>query len=74
MSFPDPHSLTGLLIRPRYPPDTDEKKKNLGAFFSQNAPPKVVAQIPDYLAALKEKNPDVKDWAILGVRASLTSF
>lgn len=49
-----------------FPPDTEEKQKNLGAFFQKNPPPGVSSQLPGYTKALSEKYPAVKEWAILG--------
>ncbi|RYC64957.1 hypothetical protein CHU98_g1235 [Xylaria longipes] len=49
-----------------FPPDTEEKQKNLGAFFQKNPPPGVASQLPGYVKALSEKYPEIKEWAILG--------
>lgn len=51
----------------RYPPNTPEKQKGLGAFFGKNAPPKVAGQIPDYVKAVEAANPTIKEWGIIGV-------
>nr|CDN29925.1 Putative protein of unknown function [Podospora anserina] len=48
-----------------YPPNTEEKQKNLGAFFGRNPPPGVAGKLPEYVKALKEKT-GVQEWAILG--------
>ncbi|KAK0723811.1 Alpha/Beta hydrolase protein [Apiosordaria backusii] len=48
-----------------YPPNTEEKQKNLSAFFAKNPPPDVAAKLPEYVKALKEKT-GVKEWAVLG--------
>ncbi|KAI1211912.1 Alpha/Beta hydrolase protein [Annulohypoxylon truncatum] len=49
-----------------FPPDTEEKQKNLGAFFQKNSPPSVAAKVPDYVSAVSAKYPEIKSWAILG--------
>jgi hypothetical protein len=54
-----------------YPPDTDEKKKNLGAFFEKHSPPSVAEKVPGYVQAVQEKHPEIKSWAILGVSSHL---
>lgn len=56
-----------------FPPDTEEKKKNLSAFFQKNSPPSVAAKVPDYVNAVSAKYPEIKSWAILGVR-TIPSF
>ena len=52
----------------RFPPDTEEKQKYLGAFFGKNPPPGVAEKVPAYVKAAQEKNPQIKEWAIMGVR------
>ncbi|KAK4162457.1 Alpha/Beta hydrolase protein [Cladorrhinum sp. PSN259] len=49
-----------------YPPNTEEKQKNLGAFFGKNPPPGVAAKLPEFVKALSAKNPSIKSWGILG--------
>ncbi|RDA91204.1 hypothetical protein CP533_3412 [Ophiocordyceps camponoti-saundersi (nom. inval.)] len=49
-----------------YPPDTDEKKKNLGDFFASFPPPNIAALIPAYVGAVKEENASVKKLGIVG--------
>ncbi|KAI1632580.1 alpha/beta-hydrolase [Biscogniauxia mediterranea] len=49
-----------------FPPDNEDKKKKLGAFFQKNSPPSVAAKVPDYAKAVSAKYPEIKDWAILG--------
>ncbi|KAH7316480.1 Alpha/Beta hydrolase protein [Stachybotrys elegans] len=49
-----------------FPPDTDEKKKQLGEFFGTFPPPKVAGQVPDFVTAVKEKNPSIEKFGILG--------
>lgn len=49
-----------------FPPDTEEKQKNLGGFFQKNPPPGVASQLPGYVKALSETYPQIKEWAIIG--------
>jgi dienelactone hydrolase len=49
-----------------YPPDNEEKGKNLGAFFQgAAAPPKTLERIPKVLDAL-EKNSGITSWGVVG--------
>ena len=51
-----------------YPPDTDDKKKNLGHFFATKAvPQKTLEKIPGVMKALQEVAPTVNTWGILGL-------
>ena len=52
---------------PRYPPNTPEKQKNLGAFFGKNPPPGVATKLPEFVKALSTQNPSIKSWGIIGV-------
>jgi hypothetical protein len=52
-----------------YPPDNEDKQKQLGAFFGKYPPPKVAAQIPDYVQAIKDKDSSLSKFGILGVSA-----
>ena len=56
-----------------YPPDNDEKKKQLGEFFGTYPPPKVAAQVPGFVDAAKAKDPSVSKFGILGVRPPFAS-
>lgn len=49
-----------------YPPDTEEKQKQLGGFFGKNPPQGAAAALPDYVKAASAKYPSVKSWALLG--------
>jgi len=50
-----------------FPPDTDEKKKTMGAFFQGPAQTaKNVEAGKKIMAALKEKYPDVQKWGVFG--------
>ena len=51
----------------RYPPENDEQKEKLGAWFSKNGFNETVPKVPGYLDALKQKYPNIKSWGILGV-------
>ena len=59
-------SLPRLLIR-RYPPDTEEKQKNLGGFFGKNPPSGVAGAMPGYVKAVKEQNSSITKFGVLGV-------
>lgn len=52
---------------PRYPPDTEQKQKDLGAWFGNNAPHGVADALPGYVEALKAANPSIQSWALIGV-------
>ncbi|EGP87715.1 unnamed protein product [Zymoseptoria tritici ST99CH_1A5] len=50
-----------------YPPDNKEKEEKLGKFFSTKAaPPKTLERIPKVIEELNKKNPNIKQWGILG--------
>ncbi|KAI2472703.1 Alpha/Beta hydrolase protein [Annulohypoxylon bovei var. microspora] len=51
-----------------FPPDTEEKQKNVGGFFSdpEHAPHTVAAKLPEYFKAVQASNPSIKSWGILG--------
>ncbi|KAI0011360.1 hypothetical protein F4779DRAFT_573389 [Xylariaceae sp. FL0662B] len=49
-----------------FPPDTEEKQKNLGAFFQKHPPPSVAEKVPDYVKAVSDRHPEIKSWAIIG--------
>lgn len=50
-----------------YPPDTEDKGRKLGEFFNTTAaPPRAVARVAKVMQELKEKNPDIKNWGVLG--------
>lgn len=66
--------ISSRLTRLRYPPNTEEKQKNLEAFFGRFPPPSVAKQVPDTVKALGEKYPSIKSWGILGVSIYLSSF
>jgi dienelactone hydrolase len=51
-----------------FPPDTPEKKEQLGAFFGGPAKPvSTVEKIPGILKSLNEQVPGIKRWALLGM-------
>ncbi|KAI1090942.1 hypothetical protein F5B19DRAFT_503467 [Rostrohypoxylon terebratum] len=52
----------------KFPPDTEEKQKNVGGFFSdpEHVPHTVAAQLPEYFKAVQASNPSIKSWGILG--------
>ncbi|KAF2458357.1 hypothetical protein BDY21DRAFT_342266 [Lineolata rhizophorae] len=50
-----------------FPPQTDDQKSKLGAFFAEvAAPPKHVPRVPIVADELKKLAPDVADWGIVG--------
>ncbi|OTA99262.1 hypothetical protein M426DRAFT_325304 [Hypoxylon sp. CI-4A] len=49
-----------------FPPDTEEKQKNLGGFFQKYPPPSVAEKVPEYLKAVQAKYPEIKSWALTG--------
>ena len=53
-----------------YPPDTEDKKKQLGEFFQTYPPPKVAGQVPGFVDAVKAKDSSITKFGILGVRIS----
>jgi hypothetical protein len=52
-----------------YPPDNDDKKKQLGDFFGTYPPPKVAGQVPDYVKAVKDQDSSIEKFGIIGVSA-----
>lgn len=48
-----------------YPPDNDDKKKQLGEFFETFPPPKIADQVPGYVDAIKSKD-SISKFGILG--------
>jgi hypothetical protein len=57
-----------------YPPQNDEHKKNLGAFFGKNSPPRVAGLVPDYVKAVGEEYPEIKTWGIIGVSFAFVPY
>lgn len=50
-----------------YPPDNEEKKEKLGAFFKTTAaPPKTVPRVPKIVEEIQSKNPEIESWGIVG--------
>jgi hypothetical protein len=51
-----------------YPPDTEEKGKKLGAFFSGiAAPPKTVARVPGVVESIKKHvGGGLDSWGVVG--------
>ena len=62
--------MTQQLTEARYPPDTEEKQKNLGAFFGKNPPTGPAEALPGYVNAIKEKSPSLTKFGVLGVSHS----
>lgn len=55
-----------LTFVPSFPPDTDDKKKQLGKFFETFPPPKIAGQVPDFVKAIKDTNSSLSKFGILG--------
>lgn len=51
----------------RYPPNTEEKQKDLGEWFGKNMPQGTAAALPGYIAALKAANPSITSWGLIGM-------
>ncbi|OJJ42369.1 hypothetical protein ASPZODRAFT_155298 [Penicilliopsis zonata CBS 506.65] len=49
-----------------YPPDTEEKQKNLGEWFGQHAPTTTADALPDYVRAVQAANPAIQSWGLIG--------
>ncbi|KAK1499752.1 dienelactone hydrolase [Colletotrichum tamarilloi] len=49
-----------------FPPDTEEKQKNLGGFFQKFPPPKIAEQTPDYVKAIQSKYSSIESFATIG--------
>lgn len=58
---------TKLMSILSYPPDNDDKKKQLGEFFEAFPPPKIADQVPDYVKAVKEQDSSIEKLGIIGV-------
>lgn len=50
-----------------YPPDNDDKQKKLGDFFGRNPPSGAADALPLYANAVKQGNPKINRFALLGV-------
>lgn len=51
-----------------FPPDTDEKKKQMGDFFAGPAnPPETAKKVPDLVKKLGEKYSGITKWGSLGM-------
>ncbi|EAW13488.1 dienelactone hydrolase family protein [Aspergillus clavatus NRRL 1] len=49
-----------------YPPDTEEKQKNLRNWFGQHAPNSVADALPEYVRAVQAANPSIQSWGLIG--------
>ncbi|KAK1701442.1 dienelactone hydrolase [Colletotrichum godetiae] len=49
-----------------FPPNTEEKQKNLGGFFQKFPPPKIAEQTPDYVKAIQSKYSSIESFATIG--------
>jgi len=48
------------------PPDTPQKKAELGDFIAKFAPPSVASQLPDLVKTLSAANPQITSWGVVG--------
>ena len=56
------------LPKSSYPPDTDEKKKEVGAFFGGPAsPPDTAKKVPQLLTEIEKQATGIKKWGSLGM-------
>lgn len=55
-----------------YPPDTEDKKKKLGAWFAKHSPQDAAQEVVKFVQELKEKNPGIKSWGVIGVSPVLS--
>lgn len=51
----------------RYPPNTEEKQRDLGEWFGKDMPQGPAAALSSYIAALKAANPSITSWGLIGV-------
>ncbi|KAF9892667.1 hypothetical protein FE257_001069 [Aspergillus nanangensis] len=49
-----------------YPPDTEQKQKDLGEWFGKNMPQGAATKLPDYVAALNTAYPSITSWGLIG--------
>ncbi|KAM3534632.1 hypothetical protein MY4038_002044 [Beauveria bassiana] len=49
-----------------YPPDNEQKKKDLGAFFEKNPPSSAASPLPGYVQAIKTKSSSITSVGVLG--------
>ncbi|CAG7932725.1 unnamed protein product [Penicillium olsonii] len=49
-----------------FPPDNEQKQKDLGEWFGKHMPQGPAAALPEYVAALKAANPSIESWALVG--------
>jgi len=50
-----------------YPPTDEDKKKKLGAWFGKHSPQEAAGELVKFVNELKESNPGIKSWGIIGV-------
>jgi hypothetical protein len=58
----------------RYPPDTEQKQKDLGEWFGKNMPQGPAAKLPEYVATLRAANPSITSWGLIGVSSVVSSY
>ncbi|OBR08655.1 Dienelactone hydrolase [Colletotrichum higginsianum IMI 349063] len=49
-----------------FPPNTEEKQKNLGGFFQKFPPPNIASLVPDYVKAVQSKYSSLESFGVLG--------
>ncbi|OLN96549.1 putative AIM2 family protein C30D10.14 [Colletotrichum chlorophyti] len=49
-----------------FPPNTEEKQKNLGGFFQKFPPPKIAGLVPDYVKAVQSQYSSLESFGVLG--------
>lgn len=57
-----------------FPPDNEEKQQKVGAFFGKNSPPSFVPKALSFVKAASAKYPNIKEWGVVGVSNSSSSF
>lgn len=50
-----------------YPPTTEDKQKKLGAWFGKHSPQEAAGEVVKFVQELKQKNPQIKSWGVIGV-------
>ncbi|KAI5464605.1 Alpha/Beta hydrolase protein [Mariannaea sp. PMI_226] len=49
-----------------YPPDTEQKQRDLGNFFGTYPPPKIAARVPEYVQDVRSANQGISKCGIVG--------
>jgi dienelactone hydrolase len=64
--FPDLLKNDPLAIE-LYPPTDEDKQKKVGAWFGKHSPQEAAGELVKFVQELKEKNPGIKSWGVIGV-------